>query len=118
MDITDAPFPGGDIALLLGIVEFFAAHGNASFVGIAHARYAIQQSRLTGAGSAKQNGETSQRAEMDIEVERPLRIRKAFADADFEFGGDGLYRYLRQSTRRDDELHRHGATVQERRLTP
>ena len=84
MYVPDAPFPGGDVALLFRVVKVFTANGNASFVRIAQSRDAIEQRGFSRARRAEDNRETGQRAEVDIQIEAALGIRKAFADADFE----------------------------------
>jgi hypothetical protein len=84
MDISDASLPRCDVLPFLRVVEVFAANRNTPIVGIGEASNAIKQSSLSGTGSTKQNRETSQSAEVDVQVESPLGIRKALANSDFE----------------------------------
>src|ERR1019366_2818167 len=90
MYVPDAPFPGGDVPLLLRVVKVFTANGNASIVWIAQPGNAIEQRGFARARRAEQNRETGKRAEVDIQVEAALGIRKALADANFEIGRDWL----------------------------
>ena len=91
MYVADAPFPGGDVPLLLRVVQVFAAYGDAPFVRIGVPGNAIEQGGFSRARRAEENREAGQRAEMDIQVETALGIRKALADADFNVGGDWLW---------------------------
>ena len=92
MYVPDAPFPGGDVPLLLRVVKVFAANRNAPVVRIGQPGNAIEQRGFPRARSAEENRETGQRAEVDIQVEAALGIRKALANADFEIGRDWLRR--------------------------
>jgi len=92
MHVPDAPFPGCDVPLLLRVVKVFTADSNASVVRIAQPSNAIEQGGFARARSAEENRETGKRAEVDIQVEAALGIRKAFADADFEISRDWLNR--------------------------
>jgi len=92
MYVPDPPFPGCDVPLLLRVVKVFAADSNASVVRIAESGNAIQQSGFSRARSAEENRETGKRAEVDIQVEAALGIRKAFANADFQISRDWLNR--------------------------
>ncbi len=124
MHVPDVPFPGCNIPLLFRVVKIFTANRNAPFVGFAQPGNAIQHRGLSRARSAEKNGETGQRAEVDIQVEAALGIRKAFADANFELGRDWRWRCLRGGLRRRSSpylylcLHRHGPTTHERRFKP
>jgi hypothetical protein len=57
LNIPDAPLPGGDVALLVRVVEVFTANGNPSVIGIGQARDAIEHCRFSGARRAKENRE-------------------------------------------------------------
>ena len=92
MYVPDAPFPGGDVAFLLRVVKVFTANGDAPVVRIDQSGNAIEQRGFSRARSAEENRKTGKRAEVDIQVEAALGIRKAFADADFEVGRDWLCR--------------------------
>src|SRR5208337_4306696 len=102
------PFPGGNVSLPLGVVKIFAADRNAPVVGISQSCNAIEQCGFSRARCPEENREAGQRAEVNIQVEAALGIRKAFADADFELGRDRLWR----------RIHRHGPTAHGRRLMP
>src|ERR1039458_298679 len=85
---------------------------------VRQARNAIQQRRFPRARSAEQNRESGQSAEVDIHVEAAFGIRKAFADADFEFGRDCLRRCWSRGLWRGSSLHFHGPTDHGRRFKP
>src|ERR1039458_1013635 len=118
MYVPDAPLPGGDVPLLLRVVKVFTANRNAPVIGIGQSRNAIQQRRFPRARSAEQNRESGQSAEVDIHVEAAFGIRKAFADADFEFGRDCLRRCWSRGLWRGSSLHFHGPTDHGRRFKP
>jgi len=92
LNISDAPLPGCDVALLVRVVKVFTANGNPSVIRIGQARDAIEHRRFSRARSAKENGEAGKRAKVDIQDEGAFWIRKAFADANLEIGRDGLNR--------------------------
>src|ERR1035441_10475596 len=116
MNIADAAPPGGDVEFLLGVVEIFSGYGDAAKVRFAQPGDAIEQRGFSCAGCAEQNCESSERAEVDVEVEAAFGTRKALADADFEVGGDRFKR-RRGDRRRNNDLYRQGPTAHERRLT-
>src|SRR6266446_6767816 len=114
MYVSDVPFPGGEVPFLLRVVKVFTANNNAPLVRVGQTGNAIEQRGFSRARSAEQNRETGERAEVDIQVEAALGIRKAFADADFEFGRNWLCRCLQ----RWNSLHRHGPTTHGRPFKP
>jgi hypothetical protein len=122
LNIPDASFPCGDVALLVRVVKVFTANGNPSVIRIGQARDAIEHCRFSGARSAKENREAGKRAKVDIEDEGAFWIRKAFADANLEIGRDWLNRGcwigLRRGSCWDDDLYRHGPTAHGRRFRP
>ena len=81
MHVPNVALPGCDVPLLLRVVKIFTAHRNAPVVRIAQSGNAIEQRGFSRARSSKENRESGQRAEVNIQVEAAFGIRKAFADA-------------------------------------
>jgi hypothetical protein len=88
MYVPDAPFPGGEVPLLLRVVKVFTANNDAPFVGIAQAGNAIEQRGLSRARRTKEYREAGKRSEVDIQDESTFGIWKTFSDSDFEIGRD------------------------------
>src|SRR5208282_1350001 len=116
--VPNAPFPGGHIALLLRLIKFFSTHGDAAFIRITQSGNAIEQCSFSRARRAKQNGESGQSAEVNVQVKTAFRIWKTLTDADFELGGDCRQRCRQRSRCSGRKIHRHGPTAQTRRFTP
>ena len=74
--ISDPPLPRRSIPLALGVVRVFAAHHDASVVGIRKSSDAVEQRSFASARSAKKNRESRQRAKVDIQVKTPSTLRK------------------------------------------
>src|SRR5580704_17628750 len=117
MHVSDAPFPCGDIALLLRVVKILTTDCNAPLVRFSQPGNAIEKRGFARARCAENNREAGERAKVDIQVKAPLRIRKALTDADFEFGGD--WRRVRdRRLRRGSDSYFHGPTAHRRRFNP
>jgi len=118
MYVPDAPFPGGEVPLLLRVVKVFAADNNAPVVRITQASNAIEQRGLSRARRTKEYREAGKRSEVDIQDESTFGIWKTFADSDFEIGRDGRGLRLQGGWPGWTRLYRHGPTAHERRFTP
>src|SRR5580658_8133950 len=114
MHVTDAPFPGCDIALLLRVVKVFTTDCDASVVRIGQSSNTIKQRSFSCPRCAEDNRETSQRAEVDIQVEAAFGIRKALADTHFEFGRN----WQRRLWCGNNNLYFHGPAIHGRRFKP